>query len=65
MPTDGRFRDIIDTRSFALLSTNPTFDLKDFGIVPEQYRKLAPEYIKEYVSLNQFADQETPTPSSE
>ncbi len=53
--TDGRFRDIIDTRHFALLSTNPTFDLKDFGIVPEQYRKLVPEYIKDYVSLNQFA----------
>ena len=29
--------------------------LSDFKAVPEKYRTLIPEYIKDYVSLNQFA----------
>ena len=53
--TDGYFRDIIDRRRFALLATNPVFNRNDFRAVPEPYRKLVPDYIKDYVSLNQFA----------
>ena len=53
--TDGYFRDIIDRRRFALLATNPAFNRDDFRAVPERYRNLVPEYIKDYVSLNQFA----------
>ena len=53
--TDGYFRDIIDKRRFALLATNPVFNRDDFRAVPERYRKLVPDYIKDYVSLNQFA----------
>ena len=53
--TDGYCRDIIDKRRFALLATNPVFDRDDFRAVPERYRNLVPEYIKDYVSLNQFA----------
>ena len=53
--TNGYFRDIIDKRRFALLATNPVFNREDFRAVPERYRNLVPEYIKDYVSLNQFA----------
>ena len=53
--TDGYFRDIIDKRRFALLATNAVFNRDDFRAVPERYRNLVPDYIKDYVSLNQFA----------
>ena len=52
--TNGYFRNIIDTRRFALLATNPVFTRDDFRAVPDRYRRLVPEYIKDYVSLNQF-----------
>ena len=32
-----------------------TQKLRDFRAVPEKYRTLVPEYVKDYVSLNQFA----------
>ena len=54
-PTDGYLRDIIDGRQFARLATNPSFSSADFRAVPTKYRELVPEYIKDYVSLNQFA----------
>ena len=53
--TDGFLRDIIDKRQFALLATNPAFSNADYRAVPQKYRNLVPEYIKDYVSLNQFA----------
>ena len=53
--TSGRVRDIIDSRQFTDLATNPVFSTRDFKAVPERFRTLVPEYIKDYVSLNQFA----------
>jgi len=53
--TSGRVRDIIDQRQFTDLATNPVFSTRDFKAVPEPFRTLVPEYIKDYVSLNQFA----------
>jgi type I restriction enzyme R subunit len=53
--TSGRVRDIIDHRHFTDLATNPVFSTRDFKAVPEKYRALVPEYVKDYVSLNQFA----------
>ena len=53
--TSGQFRQIIDMREFAALSTNPAFSMADLRQVPEAYRHSVPEYIKDYVSLNQFA----------
>ena len=53
--TSGRVRDIIDSRQFTDLATNPVFSTRDFKAVPTKYRVLVPEYIKDYVSLNQFA----------
>jgi type I restriction enzyme R subunit len=53
--TSGRVRDIIDNRQFTDLATNPMFSTRDFKAVPPKYRALVPDYIKDYVSLNQFA----------
>ena len=53
--TSNRVRDIIDSKHFTDLATNPFFTTRDFRDVPQQYRTLVPEYIKDYVSLNQFA----------
>jgi type I restriction enzyme, R subunit len=53
--TSGRVRDIIESRQFTDLATNPVFSTRDFRAVPEKYRALVPEYVKDYVPLNQFA----------
>ncbi len=53
--TSGRVREIIDQRQFTDLATNPVFSTHDFRAVPKKYRTLIPEYVKDYVSLNQFA----------
>ena len=53
--TSGYTRDAVDKRQFTSLATNAVFSIEDFKAVPERYRKLVPEYIKDYVSLNQFA----------
>ena len=53
--TSGWTRDIIDNKEFASLATNSVFSFQDFRSVPKKYRKIVPEYIKDYVSLNQFA----------
>jgi type I restriction enzyme, R subunit len=53
--TNGRIRQIIDEKEFADLATNPVFSTKDFKAVPKKYRDVIPEYIKDYVALNQFA----------
>ena len=52
---DGWLRDTIDGHKFARLATHPAFSRDDYRAVPEKYRELVPEYIKDYVSLNQFA----------
>ncbi len=53
--TSDQFRCIIDSRDFAQLATNSIFSMKDLKAVPEKYRTLVPEYIKDYIPLNQFA----------
>ena len=52
---DDRVRGIIDHKRFGELATNPVFSMGDYGNVPDEYRTLIPEYVKDYVSLNQFA----------
>jgi type I restriction enzyme R subunit len=52
--TDGWVRQIIESRQFTDLATNPVFSTRDFRAVPAKYRTLIPEYVKDYVSLNQF-----------
>src|SRR3990167_7368336 len=53
--TSGQVRHIIENRHFTDLATNPVFSSHDFRAVPKKYRTLIPEYVKDYVSLNQFA----------
>ncbi|MBI2264301.1 MAG: hypothetical protein HYU64_03905, partial [Armatimonadetes bacterium] len=53
--TSDQVRHIIESRQFTDLATNPVFSSRDFRAVPQKYRTLVPEYVKDYVSLNQFA----------
>ena len=53
--TSDQIRHIIESGQLTDLATNPVFSTKDFKAVPQKYRTLIPEYIKDYVSLNQFA----------
>jgi len=53
--TSDQVRYIIESKHFTDLATNPVFSTRDFRSVPEKYRRLIPEYVKDYVSLNQFA----------
>ena len=48
-------RGIVASRKLTHLATNPAFSLDDYARIPNRYRVLVPEYIKDYVSLNQFA----------
>ena len=50
-----RLRHIIDSKEYTDLVTNSAFSTRDYRDVPAKYRKLIPEYVKDYVSLNQFA----------
>ena len=52
--TSDQIRHIIETKHYTDLATNPVFSTPDFRAVPEKYRTLIPDYIKDYVSLNQF-----------
>jgi len=53
--TSDQIRHIIESRQYTDLATNPIFSTRDFRAVPPKYRFLIPEYVKDYVSLNQFA----------
>ena len=53
--TSDQVRHIIESKQFTDLATNPVFSTRDFKDVPSKYRTLIPEYVKDYVSLNQFA----------
>lgn len=52
--TSDQIRHIIESKHFTDLATNPSFSTKDLKAVPPKYRSLIPEYVKDYVSLNQF-----------
>ena len=52
--TDGRLRDIIDKGQLTELNVNSAFGMADFRAVPKEWRDKIPEYVKDYVPLNQF-----------
>ncbi len=52
--SDADLRQIIDQRQFTALATYPAFSSRDYRAVPQAYRALIPEYVKDYVPLNQF-----------
>ena len=45
---------IIDKQQFTALNVNSTFGMSDFRAVPSVWRDRIPEYVKDYVPLNQF-----------
>jgi len=53
--SSDHIRHIIESKDFTGLATNPIFSTPDFRGVPAAYRNLIPEYVKDYVSVNQFA----------
>ena len=52
--TDSRVRDIIDNKRYTELNVNPNFTMKDYKAIPSNWREIIPEYVKDYISLNQF-----------
>jgi type I restriction enzyme R subunit len=52
--TSDQIRHIIESKELTQLATNSVFSTRDLKAVPKKYRSLIPEYIKDYVSLNQF-----------
>ena len=52
--TDGGIRAIVDSREFGKLADNPKVSLSDLKAL-NGWRDVIPEYVKDYVSLNQFA----------
>jgi len=53
--TSDTVRGIVESGHYQDFATNPFFNNLEFRAVPKQYRALIPNYIKDYVSLNQFA----------
>lgn len=49
---DPAFRAIVDSRQYANLATHPAG--QNFRNIPEKWRQLVPEYVKDYVPINQF-----------
>ncbi len=52
--TDHRLRDIIEAGQLTSLNVYPAFGMSDFKAVPMVWRTRIPEYVKDYVPLNQF-----------
>jgi len=52
--TDPGLRNIIDQKRFTELNVNPAFGISDLKAVPSVWRDQIPEYVKDYVPLNQF-----------
>ena len=52
--TDHRLRDIIETKQLTALNVYPAFGMNHFKAVPMAWRSRIPEYVKDYVPLNQF-----------
>ncbi len=52
--TDGGVRAIVDAREFGRLADNPKVSLADVRAL-NHWRDVITEYVKDYVSLNQFA----------
>lgn len=52
--TDHHLREIIETKRLTALNVYPSFGMNDFKAVPPAWRTRIPEYVKDYVPLNQF-----------
>ena len=53
--TDARFRDIIDNKNFGELNVYAGFGMAEFKAL-NSWRDVVPNYVKDYVSFNQFME---------
>lgn len=53
--SSDQVRQIIESGELTDLATNPVFSTRDYKAVPTKYRSAIPDYIKDYMTLNQFA----------
>jgi type I restriction enzyme R subunit len=51
--TDSEVRDIIESKEYSRLATNPKISLKEFKEL-DNWREIVPEYVKDYVPINNF-----------
>jgi type I restriction enzyme R subunit len=52
--TDHHLREIIESKHFNDLRTYAAFSVENLKAVPPVWRTRIPEYVKDYVPLNQF-----------
>lgn len=52
---DQDVRQIILAKDFQALQTHPTLTISQFKEVAPRYRQVIPEYVKDYVKIEQFA----------
>lgn len=52
--SDSNVRDVIDNKKFTQLYNAMNFTIEDYKAVPKEWKSLIPEYIKDYLPLNQF-----------
>ena len=51
--TDSEIRDIVEKREFNRFATNAKLNMADYRAL-NSWREIIPDYVKDYVSLNQF-----------
>ncbi len=51
--TDPEIRDIIESKEYSRLATNPKIRLEEFKALNE-WREIVPEYVKDYITINSF-----------
>lgn len=52
--SNRQVQSIIDNKEFTKLATNAAFSTQDYRAVPANFRALIPQYVRDYVALNQF-----------
>jgi type I restriction enzyme R subunit len=52
---DAEIRNIIESKDFQALQTNPTLPISQFTEVAPKYREVIPVYIRDYIKLEKFA----------
>lgn len=54
--TDKKTREIIDSGEYPRLSVSPIFSLIHYLAVPEKWREIIPQYIKDYVKVEKYEE---------
>ncbi len=54
--TDANTKAIIDQQNYNALYTNDVLSYNDYSSIPPAWREAIPDYVNNYVQINQFAD---------